>query len=89
MQKMTSITPSIYEIIHSKVFFKFFAFYQFQGFRQAYKRPGPLTAILSICDQRFLTNYEINLELDNTNVTPVILLHKQMEQHTGVCIYKS
>ena len=26
--------------------------HQFQGFRQAYKRPGPLRAIPSICNQR-------------------------------------
>ena len=42
MQKMTSITPSIYEII------------LFQGFRQAYKRPCQFRFIPSICNQMSL-----------------------------------
>ena len=46
MQIMTSITPSIYKTIHQKVIF-----------RQAYSRPGPFTAIPSICNQRSLTNH--------------------------------
>ena len=51
MQKMTSITPPIYKIIHLKIFFKNLAsnFDHFQGFRQSYQRPGPFRAILSIC----------------------------------------
>ena len=53
MQKMTSITPSIYETIHKKVFFKNFDHYE--GFSQNYQRPGPFTAIPSICNQRSLT----------------------------------
>ena len=56
MQKMTSMTPSIYEIIHL-VFFKKFAqnFRLFQGFRQAYIMSGPFRYIPSICNQRSLT----------------------------------
>ena len=55
MQKMTSITPSIYKTIHQKVIFKNFDPYE--GFRQAYTRPGPFTAIPSICNQRTLVGY--------------------------------
>ena len=60
MQKMTSITPSIYEIIHLKVFFKNFVqnFYQFQGFRPMI---GPLRAIPSICNQRSLVSRNPNI----------------------------
>ena len=46
LQKMTSITPSIYKTIHQKVIFRNFDPYE--GFRQAYSRPGPFTAIPSI-----------------------------------------
>ena len=50
---MISITPSIYKIIHQKLFSKILTrnFDQCEGFRW---RPGPFTAIPSICNQRSL-----------------------------------
>ena len=54
MQKKASITPSIYETIHQKVFFKKI-FDHYEGFSQNYQRPGTFTAIPSICNQMSLT----------------------------------
>ena len=51
MQIITSVTPSIYGNYTFESIF-----HQFQGFRQAYKRPDPLRAIPSICNQRFLVS---------------------------------
>ena len=54
MQRMTSITPSTYETIRQKVFFKHFDHYE--GFKQPFTIIGPFTANTYIhCNQRSLS----------------------------------
>ena len=56
MQKMTSLTHSIYYIIHLEVFFKLFNrnFDHYEQFRQSLLMIGPYTAIPSIFNQKSL-----------------------------------
>ena len=53
---------SIIKVILYVIFGRFFGYLDtrnfdpYEGFRQAYSRPGPFTAIPSICNQRSLIN---------------------------------